>query len=156
MDVGARVQTPKFGSACTVSLNLYRYCCFVLLHRGYFLYPSSVVLNTPWTMLPIYTQDFKAIGLGLKDNCIHYFFSCFSFWGTELEFSMLSYRDKSKKHNYKPEAISSLSTAVSQEKLVHSLYPLCLDLSVVVYNSQGRFLISATGINGLPRISGLH
>lgn len=32
---------------------------------------------------------------------------------------------------------------------------LCLDLSMVVYNSWGRFLISTTGINGLLRISGL-
>lgn len=71
-----------------------------------------------------------------------------------LVFFVLSNKNKSKKYTFKPEAVFSLSTAVFQQKLVQSFY-LRLDLSIVVYNSQGRFLISATGINGLPRISGL-
>ena len=37
-------------------------------------------------------------------------------------FFVLSNKDKSKKYNYKPEAVSSLSTAVFQQKLVQSLY----------------------------------
>lgn len=32
---------------------------------------------------------------------------------------------------------------------------LCSDLFIVVYNSQGRFLISSADMSGLPRISGL-
>jgi len=42
--------------------------------------------------------------------------------GTELVFFVLGNKGISQKYSYKPEAVSFLSTAVFQQKLMQSLY----------------------------------
>lgn len=155
--MAAKVQTTKVENAPTDRLNC---MLFIASSQGLLHYPaiylSSVLLLTPLTIPPICNKALlNKLILVQRISVFIIIFHVSFFWGTELLFLVLSNKDKGKKYNYKPEAVSSLSIGIFQQKLVQTLYLLCLDLCIIVYNSQGRFLIFATGRNGLPRISGL-
>lgn len=150
----AKVQTLKFENALRGrSFLLCAVYCFVMGVVHYpAIYSSTVLLHSPLTISPVCDKGIlKKIHHGMKDICIHYYFSCIMLLGSRIDIFVLSKKDKSKKHSYILEAVSPFSTAVFQQKLVQSLTFLCTDLSVVVYNSRWRFLISATGINYLSR-----
>lgn len=100
-------------------------------------YPSFVLLNTPQAMLPTYTQDFRTIGLGLKDICIHYFLSCISIWWTELEFFMLSNSGKRQK-----------STIINQKQYLPSAQWFPIRNSCGLHPPLFRFLCRGSQFTG--------
>lgn len=155
--MAAKVQTPEVENAPTDRLNS---MLFIASSQGLLHYPaiylSAILLHTSLTIPPIYKKAFWNKLILVQRISVFIIISHVSFfWGTELVFPVLSNKDKGKKYSYNPEAVSSLSIGIFQQKIVQSRYLLCLDLCIIVYNSQGRFLIFAAGRNGLPRISGL-